>query len=504
MAKLYRTPTIQEGGDAKAGKVKKLMVSDLTGTMKPWIPEEDAEFYITRKNKKITKNGTYKVSDETIHTDAWKKITVKVKPKVKQTMAITINGDYDAEDDPDYDGYRKINVNVTHKYEQTTIGENGTFTPEEGVDGFSVVVVDVHEPGPTPPPSPTGDTKPLTVTANGDYDVKDDPDNAGIPEGGELVVKGYTPVTVAVPSGSEDYAIVPSDAPVSTLPWSLSTPYECVVYNDKIHAFPGFFHYEWEGPEDPDTSELTPWTALTNATISNENCAAVVYGGKIHLIGGSNSQAQNTHRVWDEENGFQTLNVTMPYGFYGGSAVVYGGKIHILGNYLALKAHWTFDGTSWHTEAELPAFMSNYGKAVVYGNKIHIWCSDSTHYVYDGTSWEAVDETVDTNYWRLGNANLIVFDNKIFQIGYGNFFYSYDPETSLYRPEQYTRYYYVSRRIGYRPYEWAYTSANNGQRALLYRDRIHILGGYNSDTRTSHWTYKKVVKSSGNDEENGV
>ena len=70
--------------------------------------------------------------------------------------------------------------------EPLSVNENGVYTPEEGVDGFSPVEVEV-EANPV--------IQPLTVSSNGVYTP---------PEG----VDGYSPVTVNVTSSESEYELI--------------------------------------------------------------------------------------------------------------------------------------------------------------------------------------------------------------------------------------------------------------------------------------------------------
>jgi hypothetical protein len=69
--------------------------------------------------------------------------------------------------------------------EDITITENGTYTPNEGVDGFNEVVVDIPEVV-----CPTPVIEALTINYNGTYEA---------PSG----IDGYSPITVSV-QGSGD------------------------------------------------------------------------------------------------------------------------------------------------------------------------------------------------------------------------------------------------------------------------------------------------------------
>jgi hypothetical protein len=75
--------------------------------------------------------------------------------------------------------------------EETTITENGTYEPNEGVDGFSKVIVEVPIPEDIP-----AVVEAITITENGTYTA---------PVG----VDGYSPITVDVPTGGGDIEVEP-------------------------------------------------------------------------------------------------------------------------------------------------------------------------------------------------------------------------------------------------------------------------------------------------------
>lgn len=80
-------------------------------------------------------------------------------PAVIEELTVTSNGDYTPEEG--VDGFAPVHVNVSDipaVIEELTVTSNGDYTPEEGVDGFAPVHVNV---------SPVVET--LNVTANGRY-----------------------------------------------------------------------------------------------------------------------------------------------------------------------------------------------------------------------------------------------------------------------------------------------------------------------------------------------
>ena len=74
------------------------------------------------------------------------------------------------------------------------------------------------------------------------------------------------------------------------------------------------------------------------------------------------------------------INVsTLPYDFYNGSAVVFDGKIHIMGGkeYQCEKKHYEYDGSSWIETSAIP-YDFYYGSAVVWNNELHIMGSNNS------------------------------------------------------------------------------------------------------------------------------
>lgn len=107
----------------------------------------------------------------------WKFDGILIPPTYVEMVAtdeeVTINGGVSVDVD---DVIHIESLTVEPVLEQLSVTENGVYTPEEGVDGFSSVEVEV-EVNPV--------IQPLTVSSNGVYEA---------PEG----VDGYSPVTVEV------------------------------------------------------------------------------------------------------------------------------------------------------------------------------------------------------------------------------------------------------------------------------------------------------------------
>ena len=105
-------------------------------------------------SKSITANGVYNSTGD----EVWNRVDVNVPEKTFNTKSITrtytANGQYSIETPSGYDGISDVNltVNVPERQpvlETLNITENGTYTPESGVDGYNSVTVNVASSGST-------------------------------------------------------------------------------------------------------------------------------------------------------------------------------------------------------------------------------------------------------------------------------------------------------------------------------------------------------------------
>lgn len=241
--------------------------------------------------------------------------------------------------------------------------------------------------------------------------------------------------------------------------------------------------------------------------------AAVVFQGKVHLLGGADNPTR--HYSWDGTNWAEES--TLPYNLTLGSAVVWNNKIHILGSSSALGAHYSWDGSSWTQEAGVPVNFYGENNAVIYDGYIHTisswWGSYGMHrYVckYDGTAWTSVINPANNSY-----ASSASYDGKIYLLGAsgtggagyqeyedgvfgdvksipyqfsGGFALVYNGRIHMLGSAQryVTKYHFGFDGTDFdskstMPYDFYYCPA------VVYRGRIHIFGG--NANRAEHWSY---------------
>lgn len=136
-------------------------------------------------------------------------------------------------------------------------------------------------------------------------------------------------------------------------------------------------------------------------------------------IGDENGKAQRWYKAWVTED-------DLPFDFYQGAAVIYGNRIHILGGERQPRKHYSWNGYSWREESTLP-YDFVFGSAEVSEGEIHIFggTSDShAHYSWDGEEWRQRSNTPVTFY---RNNLAVKFDGliRLCSSGYG-YYYQWD------------------------------------------------------------------------------
>lgn len=207
------------------------------------------------------------------------------------------------------------------------------------------------------------------------------------------------------------------------------------------------------------------WRREDNIPYNFYQGSAVVFQGKVHLLGGVDNPTK--HVSWDGTNWAEES--TLPYNLTLGSAIVWNNKIHILGSSSAYSAHYSWDGSAWTQEANTPHTFYGENNAVIYDGYIHVvsswWGNYSQHrYIakYDGSAWTTVFNPANNSYSSSAS-----YDGKIYLLGASG-----------------------TGGAGYQEYEdGAFGNVEsipyqfNGGFALVYNGKIHMLGSVNANNK---------------------
>ena len=211
------------------------------------------------------------------------------------------------------------------------------------------------------------------------------------------------------------------------------------------------------------------WKKEADLPISTYSGCAVVYQGKIHYFGGSNSTKAHLSyngSVW-------TVEDDLPVAMEAPSAIVFDGVVHL---FYALK-HYTWDGEDYTQLNDLPDIVvEGNNHAVIYNNDLCLVSSNSGHYGwwrYLATWDSSEDSWTKQNLFDTVYYSAVVFDNKIYAIGDsstgGKKYVVWD---GLSLSEQ------LDLPYGYQ----------NGC-ALTYNEKIHLLGTRNGNITQKHYTF---------------
>ena len=227
---------------------------------------------------------------------------------------------------------------------------------------------------------------------------------------------------------------------------------------------------------------------------------AIVFAGKMWIIGG------NSGDVWytsDGDNWTEALHKA-PWGNrMHHTSVVFDNKMWVIGgqdrdkNWHSLNDVWcSSDGTNWkqvtHSAKWAPR---HYHTSVVFDNKMWViggsysptddGCYDDVWYSTDGSKWIRAGKN--TPWLYRSQHTTIVFDSKMWVIGgrirdesFRNV--NYHP----YSPDGETDVWYSGDGVNWKQANFAPWNQRLGHTAVVYDNKIWVMGGYN-------WTYQNDV-----------
>ena len=258
------------------------------------------------------------------------------------------------------------------------------------------------------------------------------------------------------------------DINVSTLPYDFYNG-SAVVFDGKIHIMGGKEykcekkHYEYDG---------SSWTELEEMSYDFYYGSAVVWNNEIHILGAYDGSSSCWHCIYNPKTlSWSRAQGSFPDSLVGNSTVVYNNKIHLLGGGGAPTRHMQYDMPYWSQVSTLP-YEFKYGSAVVWNNEIHILGGENEktkHYKYDGSSWSQVS-TLPYDFYR-GSA--VVWNNEIHILGFPEYphkHYKYDGSSWI--------------ETSAIPYEFKYGSA------VVWNNELHIMGSSISTYGAKHYSVK--------------
>lgn len=254
----------------------------------------------------------------------------------------------------------------------------------------------------------------INIRDCGRYEIADFSSNVYVTIGQECIYPSYE---IDISHGDD----------VHVVRLSLQSTENLNIENHK-YKFSLFKEKTWRKIENPNS-----WSARDGA-------GAVVFNGKVYLLGGWNHEAV-TNEVWITEDLFEWSRLPdAPWqARHGAGWVVHKGKIYVIGGDLIDDVWSSPDGSNWKLETNQAPFGQRYTPiATSTGEYIYLyggqywtpvwWCSNRPDCLpigpqdvwksKDGVFWEKV---LDTAPW-IGRALVhgsIYFQNKLFLVGGG-------------------------------------------------------------------------------------
>ena len=305
------------------------------------------------------------------------------------------------------------------------------------------------------------------------------------------------------------------------LPFKVDVHETCfVVFNDEIHILGGDTvhtksHYKWDGEK---------WSIASELPYDFCNGKATVYQNKIHIFGGGTEKLHSTygenrlnnHYCWDGET--WTKASDLPYPAWGCTPFVCNGKLHLVGggiyndvNYN--NAHYVWDGISWSKKADLPFTIYNGSTAKISESEIYVLggadsCNGRRQNIvkkYNGASWsdgpnlpaEGINNT-GLSATVNSDRQLVVSGHRTFTLINGKYVafldspgdvdrgYSIVYKNDVYLFFQKNQYKWVKdkwEKVSTIPFNFV------GGSAVVYQDKIHLLGSASSGVEDYHYTW---------------
>lgn len=475
---MRRTPYITQQTQGYSAIVNELHFTDGNGNDSYWIPEEDAKNHVTYTPQIMAKQNNVTVTPD---ADAAKSAKVEVvtgPDRVMYKFKVIKNGHYYVPDTFGKESIRKIVVDVQHEdvKEHGEAYKNGTYEPENDF-GFSSFYVEARkETSYQPQP---GEVYPsLYIDDNGYFYPPEG--YTGVEKAEVRVIKdkklsGWTDVTTSSFPQLDSCAAVAEENAIN------------IFYNDRWYRIVGSV------------------IATSALTFNTNGMAAFIAGGKIHLVGSSDTNAAPVHKIKNDDATNPWIDGSienLPNGLFYPNIVNADGEIYIVGasvmggNPLASQKayHYNAEDDEWEVAFELPEPVYNYMDAVYMDGGIHIWSGDPSYvhiictYREDLSGWFFAYEDDYPEIFRSTQYKLLPVYGSPKKVIMINANKSFVNNTCTIASCEKTEDGYVYKFEGFVPYN-RYGESNKGfgQNALYQGDTMHIFGG-NGGRRSIHFT----------------
>ncbi len=293
---------------------------------------------------------------------------------------------------------------------------------------------------------------------------------------------------------------------VDKLPYHMFE-YGCaVVYENDMHLLGGinrasvtvtdesYYHYAWNGRS---------WRSVSTIPVPIVGACAVVYHGAIHVFGNINSSAGDRHLIWDG-NEWEISKSPLLVFSENSDVVVWDDKIHILGSTSGTNKsyyHYAYDGENWTKKADLPQYegqtTAKDDKCFLYNGSIQCIQRAKNYqpaniYIYQDDNWVLSGEIDDSNVYInwLASSNSIEWNGMQY---FFNTFRNSNSDNVVFNGTSFV----VIPYEDHSPSDYLYPEYS---RAVLYNNKIHLLGGRNLYTSAVQLTrYDRHIIFDGTD-----